>query len=88
MTNDAKNNLTPEQMAGADHGKLEGRLARDSSLSFKVYEKGGLSVYGLGRFPVTLYLEQWDILLSHASELREFIEATRWKLKTKDQTKK
>jgi hypothetical protein len=42
--------------------------------------------YGLGRFPVTLYLEQWDSLLSHASELREFIEANKSRLKTKEQT--
>ena len=51
-------------------------------------EKGAVSVYGLGRFPVTLYVEQWDALLSHASELREFIEANKSKLKTKDRTKR
>ena len=50
-------------------------LAKGSSLNFKVSEKGGLSVYGLGRFPVALYLEQWVALLSHAAELRELIEA-------------
>ena len=44
--------------------------------------------YGLGRFPVTLYLEQWEALLSHAAELRQFIEANRSKLKTKDQPKR
>ena len=47
-----------------------------------------VSVYGLGRFPVTLYLEQWDALLSHAAELREFIEANKSRLKTKDQTRR
>jgi len=80
-------NLTPEQMA-ARIAELEGRLAKGSSLSFKVSEKGGVSVYGLGRFPVTLYLEQWDALLSHAAELREFIEANKSRLKIKDQTKR
>jgi hypothetical protein len=40
-------------------------------------------VYGFGRFPVTLYLEQWDALLSHASEPREFIEGNKSRLKTK-----
>jgi len=45
-------NLTPQQMA-ARIAELEGRLAKGSSLSFKVSEKGGVSVYGLGRFPVT-----------------------------------
>ena len=57
-------------------------------LTFKVGAKGGCSVYGLGRFPVTLYLEQWDALLSHATELREFIEANKSRLKTKEQTKR
>ena len=57
--------------------ELEGRLAKGSTVSFKVSEKGAVSVYGLGRFPVTLYLEQWDALLSHAAELHEFIEANK-----------
>ena len=78
--------LTPEQMA-ARIAELEGRFAKGSSLSFKVSEKGGVSVYGLGRFPVTLYLEQWDTLLSHAAELREFIEANKSSLKRKDRSK-
>jgi hypothetical protein len=67
MANETNNNLTAEQMA-ARIAELEGRT-KGSSLSFKVSEKGAVSVYGLGRFPVTLYLEQWDALLSHASEL-------------------
>ena len=87
MSNEADSNLTPEQMA-ARIAELESRLAKGSSLSFKVSEKGAVSVYGLGRFPVTLYLEQWEALLSHATELREFIEANRSRLKTKDQTKR
>jgi len=86
MVDQASSNLTPEQMA-ARIAELEGRLAKGGSVSFKVSEKGAVSVYGLGRFPVTLYLEQWDALLSRASELREFIEANKSRLKTKDQTK-
>jgi len=43
-------------------------------LLFKVSEKGGVSVYGLGRFPVTLYAEQWDRLLAAVEELRAFVE--------------
>jgi hypothetical protein len=43
-------------------------------LEFKVSEKGAVSVYGLGRFPTTLYAEQWDKLLDVAEELRAFIE--------------
>ncbi|HUI81086.1 MAG TPA: hypothetical protein VLY24_24345 [Bryobacteraceae bacterium] len=42
--------------------------------SLKVSEKGALSVYGLGRFPVTLYREQWEKLLSMADEIRAFIQ--------------
>jgi hypothetical protein len=53
-------------------------------LSLKVSEKGGLSVYGLGRFPVTLYKEQWTKLLGMADEISAFIQANESKLKTKD----
>jgi len=61
------NTLTPEQMT-ARIAELEGRLAKSSTLSFKVSEKGAVSVYGLGRFAVTLYFEQWNKLLAHADE--------------------
>ena len=87
MADDTTRNLTPEQMA-ARIAELEGLLAKSGSISFKVSEKGAVSVYGLGRFPVTLYLEQWDALLSHATELREFIEVNKSGLKTKDQTRR
>ncbi|MGO9061970.1 MAG: hypothetical protein ACLQU2_32065 [Candidatus Binataceae bacterium] len=87
MADETNSNLTPEQMA-ARIAELEGRLAKGGSISFKVSEKGAVSVYGLGRFPVTLYLEQWDALLSRATELREFIEANKSRLKTKDQPKR
>jgi hypothetical protein len=43
------------------------------SMSLKVSEKGALSVYGLGRFPVTLYREQWEKLLGMADQIRQFI---------------
>lgn len=56
-------------------------------LSLKVSEKGGLSVYGLGRFPVTLYKEQWRKLLDMADDIRAFIQANDAQLKTKDQVK-
>ena len=49
----------------------------------KVSEKGGLSVYGLGRFPVTLYYEQWVRLLEAAPQLKEFLEENKPKLKLK-----
>jgi hypothetical protein len=52
-------------------------------LSMKVSEKGGLSVYGLGRFPVTLYKEQWNKLLDMSDDIRAFIKANDSTLKTK-----
>jgi len=52
-------------------------------LEFKVSDKGAASVYGLGRFPVTLYYEQWIRLLDHADELRAFLENNKAKLKLK-----
>lgn len=52
-------------------------------LSLKVSEKGALSVYGLGRFPVTLYKEQWMKLLGMADDIRAFIQANDAQLKTK-----
>ena len=53
------------------------------SLEFKVGGKGGVSVYGLGRFPVTLYYEQWVRLLDSADGLRAFLEENKSKLKLK-----
>ena len=53
-------------------------------MSLKVSEKGGLSVYGLGRFPVTLYREQWEKLLGMADEIRNFIQANDASLKKKE----
>ncbi|PYX70018.1 MAG: hypothetical protein DMG72_19590 [Acidobacteria bacterium] len=58
---------------------------RSGSLEFKVSEKGGVSVYGLGRFPVTLYYEQWTRLLDASDKLREFLEENKSKLKLKGQ---
>lgn len=53
-------------------------------MSLKVSEKGALSVYGLGRFPVTLYREQWEKLLGMADEIRKFIRENDSSLKKKD----
>jgi hypothetical protein len=53
-------------------------------LAMKVSEKGGLSVYGMGRFPVTLYKEQWLKLLGMADEIKAFIEANNESLKSKE----
>jgi len=53
-------------------------------MSLKVSEKGALSVYGLGRFPVTLYREQWEKLLGMSDEIRQFIQANDARLKKKE----
>jgi hypothetical protein len=60
-------------------------LKRSSSkgLSLRVSEKGALSVYGLGRFPVTLYKEQWIRLLDMTEDIRTFITQNEGQLKTK-----
>jgi len=54
-----------------------------TGITMKVSEKGGLSVYGMGRFPVTLYKEQWLKLLDMSDDIRAFIAANEGKLKTK-----
>jgi hypothetical protein len=77
-------------MAEPTYEELKARLAelektprRIGSLEFRVGEKGGVSVYGLGRFPVTLYYEQWQRLLEASDKLREFLEENKTKLKLK-----
>lgn len=52
-------------------------------VSMKVSEKGGLSIYGLGRFPITLYKEQWSKLLEMSDEIRAFLKAHDSELKAK-----
>lgn len=61
--------------------QVQGR--KRGPLDFKVSEKGGVSVYGLGRFPVTLYYEQWVRLLDHADQIRAFMEENKSSLKMK-----
>lgn len=56
----------------------------ERKLSLKVTDKGGVSLYGLGRFPVTLYASQWDKLLAATDQVRAFVDANRSLLSTKD----
>ena len=65
----------------AENEQLKTRASRGGGI--KVSEKGGVSVYGLGRFPVTLYKEQWAKLLGMADEIRAFIKENDAQLKTK-----
>ena len=64
--------------------EVEAKQQRTGSMSFKVSDKGGVSVYGLGRFPVTLYYEQWIKLLDRAQDLRDFLEENKSRLKLKE----
>jgi hypothetical protein len=68
----------------AENDALKQSTKRTGSVSMKVSEKGAVSVYGLGRFPVTLYQEQWTKLLALAPEIQTFIEENKSKLKTKE----
>ena len=79
--------MTPEQMEEelerlrAENEALKKRS--EKGLSLKVSQKGGVSVYGLGRFPVTLYKEQWEKLLDMSDDIRAFIQENESQLKTK-----
>ena len=66
----------------AENAALKSRGAK--GVSMKVSEKGAVSVYGLGRFPVTLYQEQWLKLLDIAEDIRAFIRDNEPKLKKKE----
>jgi hypothetical protein len=80
-------------MTEPSYDELKSRLAelekqvdskkRTGAIDFRVSEKGGVSVYGLGRFPVTLYYEQWTRLLDAVPDLKAFIEENKSKLKLK-----
>ena len=71
------------QEAGAPAAEAAGK-GKTRGVSLKVSEKGALSVYGLGRFPVTLYMEQWLKLLDLADDLRAFIKENEARLKKKE----
>jgi hypothetical protein len=81
MSDDIKEEL---ERLRAENDRLKKRSARGVTL--KVSEKGALSVYGLGRFPVTLYKEQWLRLLDMNEDIRSFIRENEGTLKSKDST--
>jgi hypothetical protein len=66
----------------AENAKLKSKDL--AGLSLKVSEKGAVSLYGMGRFPVTLYKEQWLRILASAPEIEAFIRENDSKLKTKE----
>jgi len=80
-------------MAEPTYEELKARLAelekqssnkRSGNLEFRVSDKGAVSVYGMGRFPTTLYYEQWIRLLERADDLRSFLEENKSRLKLKE----
>ena len=80
MAEDVQEEL--ERLRAENERLRKGTGARVGAL--KVSDKGGVSVYGLGRFPVTLYMEQWLRLLAMADEIRAFIRDHDAQLKTKE----
>ena len=68
----------------AENEALKKKAPGKNGISFKVSEKGAVSVYGMGRFPVTLYKEQWEKLLSLSDDIKSFIKDNEDKLKKKE----
>lgn len=82
MEQDEQNLQAELDRLRAENERLRGR--RTGDISLKISEKGGVSVYGLGRFPVTLYKEQWHKLLANGDYIKEFIAENDERLKTKE----
>jgi hypothetical protein len=81
MSDDIKAEL---ERLRAENEALKNKKSSSGSLTMKVSEKGALSVYGMGRFPVTLYKEQWLKLLAISEDLKKFIAENDSRLKTKE----
>ena len=69
----------------AELAAANAKLAKKNKVTFKVSEKGAVSVYGLGRFPTTLYVEQWESLFANIEPLKAFVTANRSRLKLKEE---
>lgn len=82
MTEDADALRAELERLKAENEALKRRP--EKGLSLKVSQKGAVSLYGLGRFPVTLYQEQWTRLLDMADEIRDFLTEHKAELKVKD----
>jgi len=89
----AEDFISEKIMAEPTYEELKARLAelekqgankRSGNLEFRVSDKGAVSVYGMGRFPTTLYYEQWIRLLERADDLKNFLEENKSKLKLKE----
>jgi hypothetical protein len=82
MTNESEDIKAELEKLRAENAALKKTTSR--GLSMKVSEKGALSVYGLGRFPVTLYKEQWKRLLEMTEDIKTFLKANDSQLKSKE----
>jgi len=83
MTNSAESMEAELERLRAENERLKVKEAKPQGISLKVSEKGGVSLYGLGRFPITLYKEQWQAVLDRSEEIRAFIVENESRLKTK-----
>jgi hypothetical protein len=68
----------------AENEALKAKADNRRSVYLKVSDKGAVSLYGLGRFPTTLYVEQWETILGMADEIRDFLQTNASKLKRKE----
>lgn len=68
----------------AENEALKQTRKATAGMSMRVSEKGAVSIYGLGRFPVTLYKEQWEKLLSASEQIKAFIAENEAQLKKKE----
>ena len=73
-----------ERLRAENEALKEKAKNKPKDMYFKVSQKGAVSVYGLGRFPVTLYKEQWERLLGRSEDILEFIKENEGSLKTKE----
>jgi hypothetical protein len=67
----------------AENEALKASLSKTARFTLRVSVKGAVSVYGMGRFPITLYANQWETLISHVKEIQDFIETNKPKLSVK-----
>jgi hypothetical protein len=73
-----------ERLRAENEALKEKAKNKPKDMYFKVSQKGAVSVYGLGRFPVTLYKEQWERLLGRKDDILEFIAENEGSLKIKE----
>jgi len=83
MNNDEARLREENEKLKAENEMLKTKRRGPGEITFRVSQKGALSVYGLGRFPVTLYKEQWERLLVKIDDLKRFIKDNESKLKTR-----